>query len=250
MIVRRTARHLVSTAAALTLGVPVVALGQEVGPYDPLGIRAGSFLIYPQLSVSEVYDTNVTAVPNNEDDDFITLLQPLVTVQSNFSRHSLNLTAGGNIAFHVNQTDEDYQDAFIQSNGRLDITRQNYLDAALNFGRAHEGRDDPENNPDQSLKELYQYGGSLSFTQLFNRLNFRLTGGVARDDYAQNSDSDRDQNAYTGELRTGFFVSPRINPFVYGNYTVVNRDQKVELRWGRTRHQGVGCRRRRRGRAD
>ncbi len=228
MIVRRTARHLVSTAAALTLGVPVVALGQEVGPYDPLGIRAGSFLIYPQLSVSEVYDTNVTAVPNNEDDDFITLLQPLVTVQSNFSRHSLNLTAGGNIAFHVNQTDEDYQDAFIQSNGRLDITRQNYLDAALNFGRAHEGRDDPENNPNQSLKELYQYGGSLSFTQLFNRLNFRLTGGVARDDYAQNIDSDRDQDAYTGELRTGFFVSPRINPFVYGNYTVVNRDQKVD----------------------
>ena len=177
MIDRRTARHLVSTAVALTLGAPVAALGQQdVGPYDPLGIRAGSFLIFPQLTLSELYDTNVFAAPHNADDDFITLLQPLVTVQSNFSRHSINLTAGGNIAFYANNTNENYQDAFIQSNGRLDVTHANYFTGALNFGRAHEGRDDPENNPNQSLKELYQYGGSLGYTQLFNRLNFTLTG--------------------------------------------------------------------------
>jgi hypothetical protein len=225
---RRTARRLASTAVALTLGAPVAALGQEVGPYDPLGIRAGSFLVFPQLTVSQAYDTNVTAVKDNTKDDFVTLLQPLVKVQSNFSRHSLNLTAGGNIAFYANEGNEDYQDAFIQSNGRLDVTRQNYFDAAVNAGRAHQGRDDPENNPNQSLKELYQYGGSLSFTQLFNRLNFTLTGDVARDNYASNQDSDRDQNSYTGELRTGFFISPRVNTFVYGNYNVTNRDQKVD----------------------
>ena len=228
MIDRRTARHLVSTAVALTLGAPAAALGQEIGPYEPLGVRAGSFLIFPQLTLSENYDTNVFAVPHNADDDFITLLQPLVTVQSNFSRHSLNLTAGGNVAFYANNTNENYQDAFIQSDGRLDVTHANYFTGALNFGRVHQGRDDPENNPDQSLKELYQYGGSLGYTQLFNRLNFTLTGSVARDDYAENSDSDRDQNSYTGQLRTGFFVSPRINTFVYGLYNVVNRDQKVD----------------------
>ena len=228
MIARRTARHLVSTAVALTLGAPAAALGQEVGPYQPLGIRAGSFLIFPQLTVSEAYDTNVFAVPNNTDDDFITLLQPRVTAQSNFSRHSLNLTAGGNIAFYANNTNENYQDAFIQSTGRLDVTHANYFTGAVNLARAHEGRDDPENNPNQSLKELYQYGGTLGFTQLFNRLNFSLTGDVQRNDYAQNSDSDRDQNSYTGELRTGFFISPRINTFVFGSYNVVNRDQKVD----------------------
>ncbi len=229
MIDRRTARHLVSTAVALTLGAPAAALGQQdVGAYDPLGIRAGSFLIFPQLTLSELYDSNVFAAPHNADDDFITLLQPLVTVQSNFSRHSINLTAGGNIAFHANNTDENYQDAFIQSNGRLDVTHANYFTGALNFGRAHEGRDDPETNPNQSLKELYQYGGSLGYTQLFNRLNFTLTGAVARNDYQQNIDSDRDQNSYTGELRTGFFISPRLNTYVYGAYNVVNRDQQVD----------------------
>ena len=66
MIARRTARPLVSTAVALTLGAPAVALGQEIGPYDPLGIRAGAFLIYPSLSVSEVYNDNVFAVEQQQ----------------------------------------------------------------------------------------------------------------------------------------------------------------------------------------
>ncbi len=229
MTARRTARRLASTAVALTLGAPVVAIGQEVGPYDPLGIRAGSFLIFPQLTVSEAYETNVFADPHDTKSDFITFVEPRVQVQSNFSRHSLNLTAGSNIAFYKNQNDENYQDAFIQGNGRLDITRQNYVDGAVNFGRAHQGRDDPENNPNQkNITEIYQSGASLSFTQLFNRLNFKLTGSVARSDYEPNQNSDRDQNSYTGELRTGFFVSPRVNTYVYGLYNVVNRDQKVD----------------------
>ena len=98
MIARHPVRPLVLAAAALTLGAPAVAQGQEVGPYDPLGIRAGGFLIYPSLSVSEVYDDNVFAVDNNKDDDLITLIQPGVRAVSNFSRHRLGLTAGSEVA--------------------------------------------------------------------------------------------------------------------------------------------------------
>jgi hypothetical protein len=220
---------MVSTAVALTLGAPSLGFGQEVGPYEPLGIRAGSFLIFPSLGVTEQYNDNVFAEPHNTKDDFITLLQPSVQVQSTFSRHSLGLLAGGNIGFHVNQPDENYQDAFIQGNGRLDVTRDNYFDGALNFARAHQGRDDVENNPNQKdIPELYQYGSSLGYTHLFNRLNVTVTGAVTRNDYESNQDSDRDQNNYIGGLRAGYFVSPRINTYIYGAYAVGKRDQKVD----------------------
>ena len=96
MINRRTARSLVPAALALSLGAPAVA--QEVGPYDPLGIRAGPFLIYPSLNVSEAYNDNVFATDNDTDDDFITLISPQLRAESNFSRHSLNFTAGSEIA--------------------------------------------------------------------------------------------------------------------------------------------------------
>jgi hypothetical protein len=227
---RRTARPLILTVAALGVGVPAVVLAQEVGPYEPLGIRAGSFLIFPSLNVSEVYDDNVFATDNDTDDDLITVISPQVRVESNFSRHRLGLTAGSEVAFHVSETDEDYQDFFVSSDGRLDITRQNFVDAEVLLARQHQSRDDPEDTGDRNqLTEFNRYGGELSFTQLFNRFNFRVTGRTFRTAYEESDQSDRDQNAYEGLLRAGFFVSPRINAFVQGSYNIQKRDRRRDF---------------------
>jgi hypothetical protein len=205
-------------------------LGQEVGPYDPLGIRAGAFLIYPSLTVSEVYNDNVFAVDNNKDDDLITVIEPQVRVESNFSRHSLGLTAGSEVAFHINEEDEDYQDYFVSGDGRLDITRQNFVDAELLFAKDHRDRDDPEDEGDRDeITDVYRYGGELSFTQLFNRLNFRLTGRALRNAYTEPEEADEDNVVYDALLRTGFFVSPRINTFIEGRYNVERRDRDEDF---------------------
>jgi hypothetical protein len=238
---RRTARPLVSTAVALTLGGPAVALGQEVGPYDPLGIRAGAFLIYPSLSVSEVYDDNVFAVDNNKDDDLITVIEPQVRAESNFSRHSLGLTVGSEVAFHINEEDEDYQDYFVSGDGRLDITRQNFVDAELLFAKDHRDREDPEDEGDRDeLTDVYRYGGELSFTQLFNRLNFRLTGRALRNAYTEAEEADEDNVIYDALLRTGFFVSPRINTFIEGRYNIERRDREEDFSGVERDSQGWG----------
>jgi hypothetical protein len=221
-----TARPLLLATAALALSAPATALAQEVGPYTPLGVRAGSFLIYPSLSVSEAYDDNIKATKNNTDSDFITLIEPLVRAESNFSRHALGLAAGSSLGFYADHNDENFQDFFVNGNGRLDVTGQSNLTGTASFARAHQNRDDPEDNPNQNLTQLFRYDSGLSYYQAFNRLNFRLSGDFAREDYENNEDHDRDQNAYTGTLRTGYFVSPRINTFVQGSYTVTKRDQK------------------------
>ncbi|HSA82235.1 MAG TPA: outer membrane beta-barrel protein, partial [Geminicoccaceae bacterium] len=241
MTARRTARPLVSTAVALSLGGPAVALAQEVGPYDPLGIRAGAFLIFPSLTVSEVYNDNVFAVDNNKDDDLITVIQPEVRAESNWSRHRIGLTAGSEVAFHINEEDEDYQDFFVSGDGRLDITRQNFVDAELLFARDHRDRDDPEDEGDRDeLTDIYRYGGELSFTQLFNRLNFRLTGRALRTAYTESEDADEDENVYDALLRTGFFVSPRINTFIEGRYNVEQRDRSEDFNGIERDSQGWG----------
>jgi len=218
-----------------------VVLGQEVGPYDPLGIRAGAFLIYPSLTVSEVYNDNVFAVDNNKDDDLITVIEPQVRVESNFSRHSLGLTAGSEVAFHINEEDEDYQDFFVSGDGRLDITRQNFVDAELLFAKDHRDRDDPEDEGDRDeITDVYRYGGELSFTQLFNRLNFRLTGRALRNAYTEPEEADEDNVVYDALLRTGFFVSPRINTFIEGRYNVERRDRDEDFAGIERDSQGWG----------
>ncbi|MGH6905908.1 MAG: outer membrane beta-barrel protein, partial [Geminicoccaceae bacterium] len=76
------------------------AYGQEPDPnvpvtarprpdFDPLGIRAGGFLIYPSLTVGSSYDTNVFATKDDTKDDFIFNFLPGFLVRSNFPRHAI-----------------------------------------------------------------------------------------------------------------------------------------------------------------
>lgn len=198
--------------------------------YDPLGIRAGGFLVHPGLTVSETYDDNIFADPD-EEADLITLVQPRINVRSNFVRHSLSLGFGSDFAFFADNDDEDYQDVFGNLAGRLDITRQSSLSLSFNGGRLHEGRDDPEDVEEDEITILRRFGGTASFSQQFNRLNFRLSQGVQRtdfDDVGDVNNDDRDRIVYNTRLRSGFFVSPRFNTFLEGRFNLVDRDAEVD----------------------
>jgi hypothetical protein len=234
---RSTSRVMAFSATGLVLLCPGWVYGQEPSPnvpvtqrdrpdYDPLGIRAGSFLIFPSLTVSESYETNVFATPDDEVDDFITQIQPSIELVSNFSRHALGLSVGADTAFYASESDENYQDFFLNGDGQLDITRQSVLTGDIQAGRFHVGRDDPEDIGTDEKVEYWRYGGGAAFTQAFNRLNFRLTGRARRDDYQDTnglSNDDRDVNEYDLLFRTGFLVSPRFNAFIEGRYNIEDR---------------------------
>jgi hypothetical protein len=234
---RTTLRAMVLSTTGLVLLCPGLVYGQAPSPnvpvtqrdrpeFDPLGIRAGSFLIFPSIGVSESYDTNVFATPDDEVDDFITQVEPNVEVVSNFSRHALSLSAGADVAFYASETDENYQDFFVNGDGRLDVTRDSALTADVTAGRFHIGRDDPEDVGTAEPIEYWNYGGALAYTHAFNRLNFRLTTRAEREDYLDTngiSNEDRNVNEYDVLLRTGFLVSPRFNTFVEGRYNIEDR---------------------------
>ena len=229
----------VATGAAASL-VAYGAAGQEPDPnvpvtarprpeYDPLGIRAGGFLIYPSASVSGSYNDNILATDDDEEDDFIFVISPQIAVRSNFPRHSLNFAVQSDVGRYVDHTDEDFWDFGAGTSGRLDITRNNRLTAAASAGREHEARDDPDDpGADVTNKpvEYYAYRGSLGFEQDFNRLNFGLLGSFDRNDYDEQdaNEDERDRNLYGARLRTGYFVSPRINAFLQGGYVREQRD--------------------------
>src|SRR2546430_17302073 len=68
---------------------------------DPLGMRAGSFLIYPRLGLQEVYNDNIFAAESNEQGDFITLVRPQLDVRSDWTNHAVDLHAGATIGRHA-----------------------------------------------------------------------------------------------------------------------------------------------------
>jgi hypothetical protein len=218
-------------AAALTLSVPGTAVGQD-DSYAPLGIRAGSFMIFPSTTVSETYDDNVNATENNKRDDFITTISPEVQVQSNFSRHALGFGVFSDVGRYAQDSNEDFWDFGINGTGRLDITRDNNIDGSFTVARLHDARDDPEDDATAAESRrpvrYMDYNARLAYNHLFNRITFRVSGVFDRQDYRQGAGSanqnDRDRNIYTGLLRVGYNISPRINAFTEGLYTVQHRD--------------------------
>lgn len=195
--------------------------------FDPLGIRAGGFLIFPSLRVGGEYDSNVFARENNEDDDFGLLVRPQINVNSQWSRHALNLTAFGDFALYDEFDENNYEDFGISSNGRLDITRNDTLLGELSLRRLHEDRSDPETVQAGDIVTYYEGLARLGYRREFNLVFFVVGGSVTREDYEEEdlNEDRRDLIELNGDLRIGYKVSPRFNLFVQGDYTVVRYDK-------------------------
>src|SRR5689334_20621477 len=93
------------------------------GPYDPIGFRAGPIYFFPSVAVQGLYNDNIYAENNNKRDDEILIIRPELQVQTDWSRHELQLYAGGEIGFYNHFSTEDYQDYLFQGRFRLDVSR-------------------------------------------------------------------------------------------------------------------------------
>lgn len=208
--------------------------------YDPLGIRAGSFFIFPSISLSGTYDSNAFATNDDEESDFGAILSPQVDVNSNWSRHALNFSAGATGAAWAEYSENDYLDAFAATDGRLDITRNDIVSGRIRFDRLHEERDSPDEQGDTTVTggdggdrgNLTRYYRGLIDTQYrhnFNRVFTIVGGGVQRlfyDDIGDREESERDRWEYGARARLGYQVSPRIGTFVQGNYSYRSYDDE------------------------
>ena len=108
--------------------------------YSPDPIRAGSFDVRSALGVTGQYDTNVFAVEDDEDSDFIVSLQPELNATSTWSRHSLAANVSGTRRQFVDFTDESRTDGRAELRGRLDVTGDVSLGGNVAYARRGETR--------------------------------------------------------------------------------------------------------------
>lgn len=236
----RLARTGLLALLGATLAAPL-ALAQQPAPepernvtveqrrrpqFDPLGIRAGGFLIFPSLRVAGEYDSNVFATERKADDDVGLLVSPRITAASQWSRHALNATLFGDIAVYNEFDENNYQDFGASVNGRLDVTRDDAVFGELTLARRHEGRESPEAVGSRDLVTYFDGLGRLGYRRDFNLVYFVVGGSVNRQDYKEQdlNEDRRDLIDLTGDVRIGYKVSPRFNVFVQGDYTVVRYD--------------------------
>ncbi|GGD04599.1 outer membrane beta-barrel protein [Pyruvatibacter mobilis] len=203
--------------------------------YDPVGVRAGGFVVYPSVTTSAEYTDNLFADPANEQDDTLLMVAPEVRVESRWSRHALNLQAEAASRFHSENDGEDFTNYGFVADGRLDITRQTSLAASAGFRVDHEGRGSPDlPNAAAEPTRFTEARAEVSLTQRFNRLSLRPSLAYSETDFddvallppagGQINNDDRDREEVVAALRIGYEVSPALELFAEGRYRDIRYD--------------------------
>jgi hypothetical protein len=214
---------------------------------DPLGIRAGTFLIFPKLGVDETYNDNVFAVRSGARDDFITDIKPELSVESNWTNHALNFRTGADAGFYSQYSRLDYTDWFVSSDGRLDITRDSAFFAG--GGIAHEHEEPGEPNAEADAKNPTEYdliNGSGRYVQKFGRFRGIGQATILRLDYDKTntvagpstSNADRDYNVYAGGMQFGYEIVPSYEAFVRAEGNQRKYDERLDA--GGVEHNSQG----------
>jgi opacity protein-like surface antigen len=189
------------------------------------GIRFGSFMVSPEISVTGMYDENIFATRTGEVEDFVTTVTPAVSIKSDWTKHSLNFWAGVSGDMYRSNPDQNVVDHWLETEGRYDISNKTNIYAGLGLSRNHEDRanlDDPlraflaaeptrywETNG--HLGVFHQFDAvSVRLGTTYEHLNFddvpNLGGGTINMD-------DRDRKQYSTGGRISYKVSPKYVAF-------------------------------------
>lgn len=207
-------------------------LNRQRPEYDPVGVRLGSFMLYPEAGLQQSYNSNVFATSTNEQSDFITAFEPSLDLRSNWNNHALNLHADSRVVRYWDFTDEDYEDYTLSADGRIDVLRDLRLFAGAGYQILHEPRSSPDNQGGTEPTEYSVTGANLGVEKDFNRLSFRLDGKTERYEYdsVRNSagtvldQSGRDRDQHEVGLRTGYEIAPLRKVYLLTTYNVREYD--------------------------
>lgn len=223
--------------------------GRRRPQYDPVGLRAGSFFIYPSLELTPLYDTNIFQTSGNRKSDIIAIISPEVVVRSNWRRHELNFGARADIGRYKSLDTENYEDLSFVGSGRFDIMRDRYLFATARWAQRHEERGSPDDRGGVNPTVFWAAEALGGVNYKFNRITIRLSGLARNLDFfdvralgtpGEINNDDRDRNELVGSLRVSYDVGPRLAAFLEGSGNVILYDHRPDDDGFNRDNQGFG----------
>ncbi|WP_295206756.1 outer membrane beta-barrel protein [uncultured Brevundimonas sp.] len=191
--------------------------------YDPLGVRAGGFMVFPKLQSVVVHDDNVFAAEDNRQPATTLRLTPEVVVRSHWSRHALETRVRADIDRNLDFDSENTTDWSLGGAGRLDIVRGADVTLAADYAHDHEARTAAGADPAARRPIAFDLASaSLAATRTRGRLRLSANTAVLRYDYRdglndagvviEQDDRDRTVARLTG--RADYALSPATALFV------------------------------------
>lgn len=189
--------------------------------FQPPGARLGSFVFRPGVELLYASNDNIFYEENGEISDSIWHLRPWASLNSDWNRHSFNLSGWGDIARYSDYGSEDYEDWALRADGRVDVRHDSWLSFEASQMELHEDRRSPDNQLGIEPTEFTYAGYGAGYDQVFNRLKAGVYFRRNTFDYDDNLDDDgeiidnqdrgRDEDLLT--FRADYQVQPQRSLF-------------------------------------
>ncbi len=135
---RLAAAALATLCSAARAAEPPVA--EAAAPEAP----SPGFVWRPQLALTPMYDDNIYALPADAIADWVWVVSPTLSAESQWDTHRLRFDAGAELGRYDEYTSEDYDDWWVNVDGRFDLAPGSNLFGGLGFSQEHEDRGSPD----------------------------------------------------------------------------------------------------------
>ena len=170
--------------------------------YEPVGIRAGSWMYNPSLTVGSFYDSNVFASNTAPQSDVAGVFEPTLRAHSLWGRHGVDLKLNAQSTVYNQNSSLNHTNASLKGNGWLDITKDTMLLTNFQVAHLNEGvgtLTSPANAISPTPYDLLS--GDVTLRKEFNRLTASV--GLRTDSYSFGSTRAQDGSVINQDARDG-----------------------------------------------
>ena len=216
-------------------GQDKIAAGDK--DFNPLGIHAGGFYLYPAIEIGVMADDNIFRIPDKiAESDVVTNLRGSVSINSNWNRHELNFIASADLGYYKDFDSEDYKDYVVATNGRYDVMRDSFATGKAGYMRQHEDRSslDDRFGTTPTEYDLSYIGAGYDhqpgkvrtlFTVNYQKLDYQDVFNILGEEV---NNDDRDRTRPEALLRFGYENMPNRRIFIEGKVNAVDYDQRFD----------------------
>ncbi|MCB1510531.1 MAG: outer membrane beta-barrel protein [Hyphomicrobiaceae bacterium] len=190
-------------------------------PYQPTGIRIGSFVALPEIEFAGAYFSNVFNSTRARSDVALDI-RPAIRLVSNWRRHAAEFSARGTLTSFQEFDTENLRAYTIESRGRFDVSRRTSVEGLVSRDVSQETRSSIDANAAAIERPTITTDRvALTVNHRFNRLRLQLRGAVAETRYGDAitatgivSNTSRDVTTTTSAVRASWEFKPALFAFV------------------------------------
>lgn len=190
--------------------------------YEPVGIRAGSWMFNPSLISGGFYDSNVFSSNTEKRSDVAAVFEPTLRAHTLWDRHGIDLKLDTQSTVYNQNSSLNQNNASLKGNAWIDITRDFAVLANFQIAHLNEGvgtLSAPSNAISPTPYNLFS--GDVTLRKQFNRVTASIGFGTDSYDFGSTRAQDgsvinqdgRDGQLYTLHSRIDYAFSSTLGWF-------------------------------------